>query len=181
MSSTITWLGRLRSAVTPQQYIVPEATVPPYSNHTFGQVGHLGSKRTKSSKPCETIPVTSISSWLNAAGFLFSWHTVTLLGSSCQQPQRKTKNRSPKRFDARSINSRQSWTNCVCSPQLERPCQQFYRRGNAAALKRQIVPARPCIAVRNPPVEVDIVVRSLGPLGDFQLNVAHLFQVLGQL
>src|SRR5581483_6935527 len=56
--STVSCFGRLRSAVIPQQYIVPEAATPPYSSQTAGQDEQPGSKSVKSSKPCDMNPVT---------------------------------------------------------------------------------------------------------------------------
>src|ERR1700722_4008241 len=80
MSSTFNSFGRCLSAVTPQQYIVPDFAFPPYSSHTPGHDGQVGSNTVKSSKACDTNPVTSTSLWLYAAGSLLSWQIVTVAG-----------------------------------------------------------------------------------------------------
>src|SRR5258708_1716379 len=49
--STTSSFSRVLLAETPQQYIVPDFFSPPYSSHTYGQEGQLGSNNPKSSKP----------------------------------------------------------------------------------------------------------------------------------
>src|ERR1700720_2199812 len=78
MSSTFNSFGRCLSAVPPQQYIVPDFAFPPYSSQTPGYDGQVGSNTVKSSKACDTNPVTSTSLWLYAAGSLLSWQIVTV-------------------------------------------------------------------------------------------------------
>jgi hypothetical protein len=80
--STASSLGRLLSADTPQQYIVPDFFVPPYSSQTYGHEGQLGSNNPKSSNPWDTNPLTSISFWLYSAGLALRSQTATRKGSS---------------------------------------------------------------------------------------------------
>src|SRR6476660_840516 len=95
MFSMMRGFGRPRLFVTPQQYIVPDATVPPYSSQTSGHDGQLGSLRVKSSNPCEMNPVTAISLWLYAARSFFSWQSVKCSGCEPCDPPPTLRNKLP--------------------------------------------------------------------------------------
>src|SRR5262249_28333380 len=84
--STASTSSRRPPAVTPQQYTVSEFTVPPYSSQIGNDRGaHFLSDKVKSSKPCETSPLTTTSLWLYVGGSACNWQasTVNACGLSC--------------------------------------------------------------------------------------------------